>query len=162
MLDESDELTIDKLALDDACTDQSRLYFYWSRKKAVAKDRVNRLKRKASIARSQAQKDVRERPDAYGLHVVSEAAFKAAVEMHELVRKTMREQIEAESDLEDAESMIEALNDRRRMLTLLVDLLKIEYWDSKNATANDTRAAEDNLQDRREAIRERARRKGSV
>jgi len=148
-------LEIDRLKLDQEWTEQPSLFHTWAIKAADAQAEYDQEKSKLELTKSELYQQIREEPTAFGLSdkmtenlvgntVITQPEHNAAV----------RRCNKARHGLEIAKAAVNALEHRKRALSLLVELWLRDYY--SEATVNASTDEGDEY--RKRATRSRGRR----
>lgn len=129
---DNDELKIDRRldpeALDVDCVCQAELYSKWAMRHVRAKARADNLKWDMERLESQLQLQARKCPGDFGLEKDTEAAIKAAVKCSKEYGDAVRAYFDAEVEAAKLGRAVTAMEQRKRMLELLVKLHGDEYF----------------------------------
>ena len=123
-----DDLEIDIENLEVEATLQPELYFKYSLMAKEAREKFDLLKMKLSITESELSKKARLKPADFGIRKTTEGAIKDGVTTHPLYRTVFKRMIRAKNEAELMNCAQEAMNQRKRMLELLVQLHGREYF----------------------------------
>jgi hypothetical protein len=122
------DLEIDIENLDVEATLQPELYFKYSVLTKEARERYDLYKMKLSITEAELSKRARLKPKAFGITKVTEGSIKEAVTIHPEHRSAYKKMIKAKNESELLYRAQEAMEQRKRMLELLVQLHGREYF----------------------------------
>lgn len=127
------DLEINKFDLDKAILEQPQLFWKYAKKYTDACDKTQTKKRKLSIAKALAEKEIREKPESFEITKVTEGAIKAAITLHEKVKKAekaLQKAMHEEKVLGEAK---EAFKQRKSSLENLTYLYNQMYFSEPKA-----------------------------
>lgn len=119
---------IDELNLQRECRDHAAQYLFWSEKLANDQFAYDEKKRLSDKKFADTEVDVRENPDNYKIAKLTESVVAAVVRSQPDVDAALRAVSEARRVLESTRGVLNALEHRKRMLTLLTDLWTHSYY----------------------------------
>lgn len=120
---------IDPLALDKECIKQPSLILQAATTLADIRERVSELKAELDVLEADLQRRIRATPIKYGCdEKVTEKAIASAVILQESYREKQGEIRSCQHRAELAAAMVEALDHKKRSLTLLVELHGMGYF----------------------------------
>ena len=122
------DLEIDIENLDVEAVRQPELYYQYSELAKEAREKFDLLKMKLGITESELAKRARIKPASFGIGKVTEASIKEAVTTHAQYRTAYKRMIRAKNAAELMGHAQEAMNQRKRMIELLVQLHGREYF----------------------------------
>jgi len=123
-----EDLELDPLQLDVAATMQGELFFKWSQRWVVAREAMDRAKLDLDITENELNIDVRRNPDDYGLDKVTEKLAEAAVKASAKYRKKAEQLIEKRKIAGRLEKAVMAMEQRKRMIEVLITLHGQQYF----------------------------------
>ncbi|KKN89668.1 hypothetical protein LCGC14_0235140 [marine sediment metagenome] len=100
--------------------------------------------------KAEADRDIRNNPDEFGLAKVTESAVKSAIDLHPDVQRVVRESIDADLDADKATTLANAFEHRRSMIKNEIQLYLGEYWGDVEVKEHEMRKASGQLDDDRE------------
>lgn len=121
-------LEIDRTQLEVEWEQQPLLYWDAARELAEAKRSKDQLEIDLSVAKADADNEVRKDPEAFGLEKVTEPAIKAAILGHKKVQQLQADLIDAAYMVNLLEGKCRALEHRKRALEKEVDLFLAGYF----------------------------------
>lgn len=123
-------LEIDKQRLDVEWREQPLAYWDWAKKVADAQLAYDDAKSQLSVEKAEIELDVRSHPDNHGLAglKITEGVVSSAVETNPIVRRLEKNLRNAKYNLDIAKAAVEALEHRKRALTMLVELWIRDYY----------------------------------
>lgn len=131
-----DFLKIDELRYDKECLRQPLLYAEHAILAAKAQRRRDTAKNDLDLTISEVDALIRARPEKYGItEKVTESAIKAAVAQHQRVIDAQANLTAAQYRFNVRNSMVTALEHRKRSLTLLVTLHTSNYFSDPKVVA---------------------------
>jgi len=131
-IDFEKDLEIDIENLEVEATLQPELFFKYSRLAKEARENFDMLKMRLSVTESELAQKARIRPRAFGLQKVTEASIREAVQTHPKYITIYKKMIKAKSYADLLNRAQEAMDQRKRMLELLVQLHGREYFAGPN------------------------------
>jgi len=130
MSDLKSKLQIDINRLQFCCQEQPELASRAGELAAMAKSKAKRAKVVLEEAKANANKEIRDNPDGFGVPKVTEKAVESAVVLHPDVMKVAQDVIELELDADKAAVLANAFEHRRSMLKIEAELFVHNYWGS--------------------------------
>ena len=146
---------IDRNHLDDECVKLPSDYLRFAFLSAEAKRDVAEAKATLEVVQAEVGKDIRMRPDRYGIEKVTEAALQGIVITTKRYKEAQAAYFRAQHDAEICQAVVWALEHKKRALTLLVDLHGMGYFSDVRPRTPEGR------DEAKEMVRRRVRR-GSV
>ena len=135
-------LEIDRLRLDEEWANQPLMVHEWGLEAADAQLRLDRAKTNFDIVSADLSNDVRKNPGDYGIKdKLTEKMIEAAVTADPKYRAAADKINTARHDLEYARSAVNALEHRKRALTLMVELFVKDYYSEMTVNMNSEEAA---------------------
>ena len=126
------ELAIDPMALDAECIAQPELFFRWAKRAVEAKTHTERSKFAMEVMYSTISADARGNPERYGIAKVTEAAIDAAVKASGKYLTCVEQYHAHRAEAALLDNAVEAFEQRKRMLELLVTLHGQQYFSDPN------------------------------
>ena len=122
------DLNIDMENLDVEATLQPELFFKYASLAKKARERYDLAKMKLNIIEAELARKVREAPRRFGVIKITESSIKEAVLSHPEYRTAYKKMIRTRSTADLLNKAQEAMDQRKRMLELLVQLHGREYF----------------------------------
>lgn len=122
------DLSIDRAALPEEWQAQPELMLRWTGKHAQALLEVDRAKAVLDVAKADADRQIRENPEKYGLTKTTEAVVANAVTLHPAVKAAVAVLQDARYTANLLSGAVQAIEDRRRALQSLVELGSREWF----------------------------------
>ena len=122
------DLEIDIESLEVEACRQPELYFRYSKLTVEARENYDSKKLRLSVIESELSKKVRLKPGAFGLAKTTEASIKEAVSTHPQYITAYKRMIKAKNEADLLFNAQNAMDQRKRMLELLVQLHGREYF----------------------------------
>lgn len=121
---------IDEHNLDKECVRLPSDYLKFSSLAVDAKRDYDDMKNRLEVAHAELAKEIRSNPENYGLEKVTETAVASTVLVQPRYQKALArlQKLKHEADL--AQSVVWALEHKKRTLTLLVELFGMGYFSS--------------------------------
>ncbi len=123
-----EDLQIDPNALDVNAGEQSELYFKWAKKAVAAREAQDEAKLFLDICEAELSSRARLDPDSFGIARVTETAVLTAVRLHPKYEEAQAVHIKARKEAAILEKAVAAMEQRKRMIELLVTLHGQEYF----------------------------------
>lgn len=120
--------TIDPGNLDVEVVRQADVFFKWAERSIEAKAHADALEFKLDVLEAKLQMRCRDDPDAFGVKNVTETAIKSAVLASDKYGAAYREWNKAKAAASLLSSAVSAMEQRKRMLELLVTLHGQQYF----------------------------------
>lgn len=121
-------LEIDRLRLDDEWSNQPSQYYVWAKKVAEAQLEFDGLKSDQSLTFAELDKEIRDNPEEYGVSKLTESVVDSTVRLQKEFIASSAALNKARYKLSVAEAAVQALEHRKRALTMLVELWIHEYY----------------------------------
>jgi hypothetical protein len=122
------DLSIDKNNLDAEWVEQPTLYFHWAKNASDAQHSLDKEKAKFDLIKAELEQSIRAQPNDYGLEKVTESAISATVLVQPEYKAGLSRVNDARHDLAVAQAAVNALEHRKRSLSMLVELWIREYY----------------------------------
>lgn len=148
-------LEIDELRLDKEWLDQPLQFYRWSKITADAQFKLDSAKSEFALTEAEVSREIRDKPEAYGLSKVTDKAIDATVQTQPEYVAASKAVDRAKHELAIASAAVAALEQRKRALTMLVELWVREYYVDAVPRPRSEKSAEFE----REAVQERIRRR---
>jgi len=121
------DLAIDKYNLDSLCENQASLYFFYSEKLAKLDNELGDIKFK--LKEMEAGLDIYFRTNGISPDIkTTEAAISSAITSNKEVSDLRKDVIEKQKEMNSLENMLKALDQKKKMLELLVQLYVHNYY----------------------------------
>lgn len=160
---------IDPAELDVAAIEQADRFFYWAERAARARVVLDRTKLQVDLAESRLTIECRKEPSKFGIGKITDATVGHAVHNHPDYKAVCDLHLEAREEYLLLDAAVEAMEQRKRMIEILVTLHGQQYfagpkvprdlvaaWGSRAGVALGPRDTQDEVN---EAQRARARRR---
>jgi hypothetical protein len=154
------DLQIDPLRLEVEWTKHPAIYGYWAEKLADAQAVLDEVKSKLDLVRATIDQEARENPGNFGIEKVTETSILNAVNLDPRMGTATKNLNEARKVVYLHKAAVDALEHKKRALTLLAELWVKEYYSElgmpkvENLTEDDKRALRRRGQARRERERD--------
>lgn len=145
---------IDENALDRECVRLPTDYLKVSHLSSEAKFEADEAKSELDVTAAELANDIRADPKAYDIEKITETAVQNTLIAQELYQKAQKKLRQATHKARMAESLVWAMEHKKRSLTLLVELHGLGYFSSPRVSKEGKDAIE-------EANRRKARRRPS-
>lgn len=119
---------IDPAALDIAAVEQADLFFKWAKRAVDAKKDLDDADAEMDRMKSVLELKCRRSPEKYGITSVTEAAVKATAITHPRYLAAVQSHHAARARSAELDAMVKAMDQRKRMIEVLVDLHGQEYF----------------------------------
>lgn len=130
-----DDIKLDITTLDKNALEQPSLYDEWSSKWANAVNQRDYLKESLSMARAEADDEIRSNPKKFGWDAEkspTEAWIANQIILHEKVIKATEELLEAQYEVNVFAAAKETLDHRRKALEILTTLFQNGYFSARS------------------------------
>ena len=121
-LNSSSVVQIDENKLDKECIRLPSSYLQYAHKAAEAKRDVMELKAELEVVEADLGRRIRDTPGKYGLEKITEAAVAGVILLQPSYQEKLKELHSAQHAQEMAQAVVNALEHKKRSLTLLVEL----------------------------------------
>lgn len=148
-------LDIDRFHLEVEWVNQPQQYYVWAKKAADAQLAFDQAKSKLDLVDAEVAKDIRDDPVEYEIDKVTKDTVDAAVAMHPQHQAAVNKVNSTRHDLQVAQAAVNALEHRKRALTILAELWIREYYSDLNSKSH-------NGQESKEEIRSRGARRRAL
>jgi len=119
-------LNPEQLDIEAVC--QAELFLEWAEKSVEAKAEADRLKRELDTEEALTSLRIREKPEDFGLERVTEGAIVSAVKTNKAYLKALEAYQEARKTSALYDQVVNALEQRKRMIEVLVTLHGQQYF----------------------------------
>jgi hypothetical protein len=154
--DFKEAIKIDPLQLDKAVLIQADLVVEWSELWAEATRDRDRLKERINIVRAECDKDIRSNPKKFGWEDAkspTEGFINANIPLHPKMKEVNEELIDLQYDVNIYSIAREALDHRKRAVTILMELYKSDYYSSNpRMTGYENSVSKENTKAQNEAL----------
>lgn len=147
-------LEIDPLALDREWLGQPQQVYNWSKKAADAQLKFDQSKTELAIKRAELDREVRDNPEVYGINKLTETIVDMSITANPEYRTRLKAVDQAKYDLNVVNAAVEALQQRKRALQMLVELWVRQYYADQP-----TGGTEETYEFEKNAVRSRGRRR---
>lgn len=128
-------LDIDLNKLEEEWQDQATQVYHFACRAADAQRDLDQAKSRLDIARAKADSAIRKDPESFGISKATVDSVRAGVEKHPEVTAAVSAVGEAKHSLSVMQAACNALEHRKRALTMQVELLKINYWNTGDTSS---------------------------
>lgn len=161
MKDKESFLAIDPLQLDKEWLGQSELYYKHARRLAMRKQDLDNANSNLDVVTAQVDAYVRSHPKKYGwTSKPTEAVVGNTIELHPDYQKAKKAVSAAKYAMDVTQAAVNALEHRKRALTLLVELHTQSYFSGPSRSITSTRVDRAMSHAKQKAQDKRARHKG--
>lgn len=126
------DVSIDPENLANEWKGQPYLFWEWAARATKAQDLVDRAKSDLDLMAAELEHSIRSEPGAYGLEKSTEAAIKAAVLRQPEYKKKQEALHSAKYEHNLSRAAVDALEHRKRALSMLVELWIRDYYADPN------------------------------
>lgn len=153
----SDFLAIDELSLDTECRDQAQRFFEYSMKLADARQNLDEAKANLDITVAELNKAIRSNPGKYGLdgEKLTESAINSRVPLQPQHKQAQDMVFEAKHRVDVLSGAVGALDQRKRMLVLMVELRRQDLTADPKVSGDGKRAVEQDAKRRTRTLGQR-------
>lgn len=127
-IDSKLRLEIDKLRLDDEWVGQPLQVYTWSKKAADAQHELDSAKADMELTYAETDKSVRDTPGDYGIEKLTNEVVTQTVLADSGYQATVKKVNKAKHNLGLIQAVVNALEHRKRALSMLVDLYTKDYY----------------------------------
>ena len=106
----------------------------WTKKLARAELELSEAKDNMKYVTAKLAKDIRENPDNYDLSKVTDKSVEQYIPLQKAYRDALDEINQCKYNVDIIDSMVQAIQDKRRALENEVKLYGLQYWDSPNVS----------------------------
>ena len=145
---------IDEHKLDKECLRLPSDYLKWAHRTADLRRDIDEAKGELEVVEAELGKKIRAKPAVYGLEKITESAIKEVISLQDEYQDARAKIRELDHDYQLAQAVVGALEQKKRSLTLLVDLHGMSYFSEPALSANGREKVEKMTQS---AVRRRAR-----
>lgn len=119
---------IDPSELDLCAATQADVFFYWAEQASEARAKLDRAKMQIELVENRLALDCRTEPSKFGLMKVTEAAITATVKNSEEYKEAVDQYLKAKQESQLADAAVNAMEQRKRMIEVLVTLHGQQYF----------------------------------
>jgi hypothetical protein len=134
---------IDEHNLDKECIRLPSDYLKFAHLAADAKRDVDEIKNRLEVVQADLSKEIRAKPEDFGLDKVTETAISSTILTQPRYQKGLGRLQEAKHKADLAQAVVWALEHKKRTLTLLVELHGMGYFSSPKISEAGKQAVED-------------------
>ncbi len=135
-----EELEVDRSInpgeLDVEATRQADLFFKWAERSVHARAELDRCKMELDTLQSKICLSIRAEPDKFGLSKPTEAAVTARVSSDDQYLKAYKRMLEAKRESALSDRAVESLEQKKRMLEVLITLHGQQYFAGPSVPRN--------------------------
>lgn len=142
------DIAIDPNALDVAAATQGETFFLWAEKMVVAKKAMDRAKMNLELVENSMALRIRRSPQQFGLDKVTEGAIAATVKSSNDYLEAVDALSKAKTEAQLLEVGVNALEQRKRMIEILVTLHGQQYFAGPSVPRDLASAYAENRQNR--------------
>jgi len=154
---------IDPSQLDVAAATQADVFFDWAEKLVRARMYFDREKLRLELITSRLNMNARANPGDFGLAKVTEAGLGDAIRRHPELKDQQKKLLDAREKMLLLEAAVEAMNQRKRMIEVLITLHGQQYFAGPSTPRDLVSAYREYREKKQEQVasvqRERARRR---
>jgi hypothetical protein len=121
-------LSIDRNNLEEEWITQPEAYYHWAKRAADAQLEYDRSKANLDVVRAEVDRAVRDGPMSFGIGKLTETAVSNAVLSTTAYKEAYEELNLAKHALQIAQAAVNALEHKKRALTMLVELWIRSYY----------------------------------
>ncbi len=136
VIDEDNILEVDIYSLEKEWAKHPKRNRLWSKKLAKAQLRLDEAKDAHKLVVAELGKSIREDPEAYDLSKVTDKAVEQYIPLQDEYKASLTTINEAKYKVAMIESMVSALEDKRRALENEVKLFALQYFELPNVSQN--------------------------
>ena len=140
---------IDQNRLDAEWLKQPQLYYEYAVILADAKEALGRARAKREVVVAEIDKDVRLRPEKYGVEKITEGVVEKTVILQERYQVANKGVIGAKHDVDIAQAAVDTLDHRKRALQDLVQLRMANYFSEPRMKGGKEQMDEERMRQRR-------------
>lgn len=123
------DLEVDRLRLDDEWVKHPKQYHVWAQKAADAQYAYDQAKAELELTKAELDQDIRNNPGTYGLpEKVTEVRLSNVVILQNEYQLTLSHLNKKKHELDIAHAAVNTLEQRKRQLTVLVELWTKDYY----------------------------------
>lgn len=124
------DVEIDPNELDLACTTQAEIFFKWAERLVISRNRVDRLKKQLETKYASISSDIRQNPESFGMGKsrVTESSIDATIRTDPDYAELYDDWLKARYNMNMLDMAVKAMEQRKRMIEVLVTLHGQEYF----------------------------------
>lgn len=130
------DLMIDPNQLDLMAAIQGELFFKWAEKAVKARKKADEAKFNLDVTQADLSSQARIDPGSFGIVKVTEAAITEAVKIHPKYKEANQEYLEAKADSALLDKGVEAMEQKKRMIEVLITLHGQQYFAGPSVPRN--------------------------
>ncbi|MCH7561604.1 MAG: hypothetical protein IIC67_09630 [Thaumarchaeota archaeon] len=142
-LDFAADLELDPNQLDVEAVRQGEIFYKWAEQLVNAKEHVDRMKFQLEVTEAKLNVEIRDDPAKFRIEKITEAVVKAAIVMSPRYEEKRCLYIEAQSVSALLSNAVAALEQKKRMLEVLITLHGQEYFAGPSTPRNLVQACVD-------------------
>jgi len=131
-MDYENDILIDESSLDVECLHQASLMMKYTKHKAEAERNRDKAKDYLSLIKSELDLKIRSNPENFKLEKVTEASITAAILQQETYKEANEDYLNKSFDFNVSAGVVQSMDQRKRMLELLVQLHGQNYFAGPN------------------------------
>ncbi len=149
------DLEIDPSQLDVEAAMQGELFFKWAERAAEARKRAEHSKFRLDILVATLGNDARRDPDSFGIQKVTEGSIDTAVKTSSEYQEAYEEWLETRSTAVILDKGVEAMEQKKRMIEVLITLHGQQYFAGPAVPRNLVEAWQEAKEKRGEAVKKK-------
>lgn len=149
------DLEIDPTQLDVEAGLQGELFFKWAEKSVKARKKMDQTKFQLEVLIATSGNRARMDPDSFGIQKVTEGSIDTAVKMSPEYKEAYEEWLNAKSNSALYDRAVEAMEQRKRMLEVLITLHGQQYFAGPSVPRNLAEAWKEKKKTRSNSIRKK-------
>jgi len=130
------DLEIDPNELDVAAAMQGELFFKWAQKSVVGAEARDMMKLRLDVITADMSNKIRLDPDAYGVQKITETSIVTAVKASAEYIEAYEKWVESKKEAELLSQAVVAMEQRKRMIEILVTLHGQQYFAGPSVPRN--------------------------
>lgn len=128
--------SIDPGQLDLECTQQPDLFFKWAERAVEAKKALDNAKFNLEVLEANLAIKIRRNPINYSLHKLTDTGVKTAIQNHPRYKEAYGRYLDIKGDSLLLDKAVEAMEQKKRMLEVLITLHGQEYFAGPSTPRN--------------------------
>ena len=149
------DLAIDPLQLDVHAGLQGELFFKWAEKEVAARQNADEAKFRLEVLTAQLDSQARLDPDSFGIQKVTEGSIATAVKTSDQYQEAYEEWLEARGEAALLAKAVEAMEQKKRMIEVLITLHGQQYFAGPSIPRNLAEAWKDEMEKREKNVRQK-------
>lgn len=150
-----DDQRLDPNHLDMAAALQAETFFHWAQQAVHARKVADRVKLNVELVENLLSSECRLDPESFHLIKITEAAISSAVKNHPDYKAAMENLIDARHEMSLLDAAVEAMEQRKRMIEVLITLHGQQYFAGPSVPHDLVSAWSDYQEGNREALLKR-------